>query len=65
MCKGTNTTAIDVSYLIMDSILPYNIILGRLAINVIGEIISTLYLVLKYPLPGGQVIIIQGDQQIA
>lgn len=62
--EGADTKAIDASYLIMDALSPYNIILGQPTINAIRTIISTQYLGLKYMMPGGQVGMIRGDQQI-
>lgn len=56
---------IDVNYLIVDTLSPYNIILERPTINALGEVISSLYVVLKYPLPRGRVGKIKGDQLIA
>lgn len=54
---------IEVNYLIVVSLSPYNIIMGRPTINVLGEIISTWYLVLKYPLPNEKIGMVRGDQQ--
>lgn len=51
--KGEDTKAMEVSYLVVDIMLPYNIILGYPAINALGEAISTRYLVLKYSMLGG------------
>lgn len=62
--EGENTMAINVSYIIVDALSSYNIIIGLLVINSPGEIISTLYLVMKCLLPGGRVSTIRGDQQI-
>lgn len=41
---GVDAKAIDVSYYIRDALSPCNIILGRLVINVLRAVISTLYL---------------------
>ena len=49
----------------MDALSLYKIIIGILDINTLGAVISTIYIVLKYPLPGGRVGVIRGDQQIA
>lgn len=51
--EGANTKVIDVSYLIVDALSPYNIVLGRPSKNEPGAVNFTLYLVLKYPLPRG------------
>lgn len=62
--EGEDAKEVNVGYLIVDSLSPYNVILGRTNINALRAIISTQYLVLKYPFPGGKVGKIQGDQQI-
>lgn len=65
MCEeGVDAKEIEVCYLLMDVVFPYNIILDRPTINVLGAIISTLYLVMKYPLPDGRVGMIRGDQLV-
>lgn len=56
---------IDTNYLIVDALSLYKIIIGRLDINLLGAVISTIYIVLKHSLPGGLVGVIRGDQQIA
>lgn len=57
--KGMDSKVIDVNYLIMDTLSPYNIILGPL------RKISTMYLALKFSVSRGWVGIIRGDQQVA
>lgn len=52
--EGTQVREIEVSYLIVDAMFPYNIILGHPTITVLGEILHTLYLVLKYLLLDGE-----------
>lgn len=63
--EGAYAKTINVIYLIMDTMSPYNIIMGRLIINAIRAVISTQYLNLKYPLIDGRVGTIRGDQQVA
>lgn len=46
---------IDDNYLIMYALSPYNIILGRPAINALEAVVSTMYLVLEYSFPRGRV----------
>lgn len=48
-----NAKVIKINYLVVDALSPYNVILGRPAINFLGEIISIRYLVLKLLLPNG------------
>ena len=60
--EGANAKTIDTNYLIVDTLSPYNIILGRLVINTLGTVMSTRYLTLKYPFIYGRVGTIRGDQ---
>lgn len=60
--EGEDTKDIDVSYLNVNALFPYNIILGFQVINALGAVISTRYLILKYSLPGGKVGAIKGDE---
>lgn len=63
MCgEGENAKTIDVTYLIVEALSPYNIILGRPTINILGTVVSTLYLSLKYLLPNGRDSTVQEDQ---
>lgn len=55
--EGAKTKTIDVNFLIMNALSPYNIILGRPAINALEEVVSTLYVILNYPLIGLRVSI--------
>lgn len=56
---------INISYLIIDVVLPYNIILERQLNNTLWSVTSTQCLTLKYPLLDGRVGTILGDQQVA
>lgn len=62
--EGEDAKAIDVNYFIMETFSPYNIILRKPSINALEAVVSTLHLVLKYPLHIGRVSINQGDQKI-
>lgn len=48
--EGADGKEIDVIYLFVDALSPYNIILGWPNINSLGVLVSTMYLTLKYPL---------------
>lgn len=63
--EGANAKTIDLKYLILDIMSPYNIILGSLTINSLGAVVSTRYLTLKYLFINGKVGTIRGDQQVA
>lgn len=42
---------------------PYNVIMGKLALNLLGAVMFTLSL--KYPLPNGCMGVVRGDQVVA
>lgn len=56
---------IKVRYLFIDTHSSYNMIIGRPTFNLMGSILSTLYLCMKYPFSDGRVGVIQRDQKIA
>lgn len=60
-----NANVININYLVVDALSPYNVILGRSAIIFLGEIISIQYLVLKLLLPNGWVRTVWEDQNHA
>lgn len=45
-----NAMIVNVIYLIVDTSLPNNIIMGSPSLNLLGAILSTLHLSMKYPL---------------
>lgn len=51
--KVVDAKEIDVIYLIVDALLPYKFTLRRPIINALEAVVSTLYIVIKYPLPKG------------
>lgn len=53
--EGADGKEIDVIYLFVDALSPYNIILGWPNINSLGVLVSTMYLTLKYRLLDGRV----------
>lgn len=63
--EEANAKTIDIGYLIVDTMSPYNIIIGVPDINALRAVVSTRYLTLKYPLLDGHVGTIRGDQKIA
>lgn len=62
---GLDCKMIEANYIILDTLSPYNIILDRPAINALGKMVSTWYLIVKYMLPNGWVGTIWGGQQSA
>lgn len=59
--EEANVKVIDVSYFIVDTLSPYNIIMGILSINNLGAVVSTWYLTMKYMLLDERVGTIGGD----
>lgn len=60
--EGEDVGTVEVSYIIVDVISPYNIIIGRPIINALGVVTSTMYLILKYQIPSRRVETVIGDQ---
>lgn len=60
---GVDFKAIRVNYLMMDTLLPYKVILGRPTIKFLGMIISIQDLILKYLLPSGRFEMVRRDQE--
>ncbi|XP_015964967.1 uncharacterized protein LOC107488709 [Arachis duranensis] len=56
---------LDIQYLIVDYPSPYNIILGRPALNVFRAVISTYHLCVKFQAQGGKIVTIHYDRQQA
>lgn len=55
---------IKVKCLVVDALSPYSSILGRLTLNLVEEVLSTLHLSLKYLLPDGRVGLVSEDQHV-
>lgn len=55
-----NTKRIKVKYLMVDILSPYNSIIERTILNILGMIIPTLHLNLKYSLPDERVGSVRG-----
>lgn len=62
---GSQAKTIRVRYLVVNSPSSYNIIIGRPAFNLLGGVLSTKFLVMKYPLDKGRIRTIKGDQKVA
>ncbi|XP_020973549.1 uncharacterized protein LOC107646977 isoform X3 [Arachis ipaensis] len=56
---------LDIQYLIVDCISPYNIILGRPALNMFRAVISTFHLCVKFQAQDGRIATIHSDRQQA
>ncbi|XP_025692740.1 uncharacterized protein [Arachis hypogaea] len=59
------TKTIDIRYIIVDCISPYNIILGRPALNTFGAIVSTLHLCVKFPVQDELIATVHADHKEA
>ena len=57
--------AIKIRYLVVNAPNSYNIVIGRPSFNQLGTLLSTKFLVMKYPLDDGGVGTIKGDQKVA
>ena len=64
---GTRKQAktIKIRYLVVNAPNSYNIVIGRPSFNRIGALLSTKFLVMKYPLDDGGVGTIKGDQKVS
>jgi len=49
---------IKISYLIVDATTSYNVLLGRPSLNVLGAIVSTPHLAMKFPSSTGDIVTI-------
>lgn len=61
---GASAKDIEVKYLVVDVTPYYKVILGRLALNLLGVILSTRHLNLKYPLSYRHVDTVKGDRAV-
>lgn len=63
--SGGKTKGIKVKYMMLKASSPYNVIIRRPTFNVMEVAMSIMYLTMKYPLEGGHVRLIKGDQWLA
>ncbi|XP_025692767.1 uncharacterized protein [Arachis hypogaea] len=57
--------SIDIQYLIVNCYSPYNIILGRPALNIFRAVVSTLHLCVKFPVQENKIATVHADHQEA
>ncbi|XP_025640864.1 uncharacterized protein [Arachis hypogaea] len=57
--------SIDIQYLIVKCYSPYNIILGRPALNIFRAVVSTLHLCVKFPVQENKIATVHADHQEA
>ncbi|XP_072052109.1 uncharacterized protein [Arachis hypogaea] len=57
--------SIDIQYLIVNCYSPYNIILGRPALNTFRAVVSTLHLCVKFPVQENKIATVYADHQEA
>jgi len=62
---GNEAKVIKIRYLVVNTPNSYNIIIGRPSFNQLGALLSTKFLVMKYPPDNGRVGTIKGDHKVA
>jgi len=62
---GRTTRTVKIRYLIIDAHTSYNILLGRLSLNMLGAVISTYHLAIKFPSTSGDIVTVHVDQPTA
>jgi len=63
--EGKQANVIKIRYLVVNAPNSYNIVIRRPSFNQLGALVSTKFLVMKYPLDDDGVGTIKGDQKIA
>ncbi|XP_072074378.1 uncharacterized protein [Arachis hypogaea] len=63
--EGSLSRTIDMQYLIVDCPSPYNIILGRPALNMFRTVVSTFHLCVKFQAQDGRIATVRSDRQQA
>jgi len=59
---GRMTRMVKIRYLIVDAHTSYNILLGRPSLNMLGAVVSTYHLAMKFQLTSGDIMIVHVDQ---
>ncbi|XP_027922692.1 uncharacterized protein LOC114180581 [Vigna unguiculata] len=59
------TRTVKIRYLIVDAHTSYNILLGRPSLNMLGAVVSTYHLAMKFPSASGDIITVHIDQPTA
>jgi len=62
---GRTTRTVKIRYLIVDAHTSYNILLGRPSLNMLGAVISTYHLAMKFLSTSGDIINVHVDQPTA
>jgi len=62
---GRTTRTVKIRYLIVNAHTSYNILLGRPSLNMLGVVISTYHLAIKFPSTSGDIVTIHVDQPTA
>jgi len=61
---GVNANIFIIRFFVVSAPSSYNIIIGCQAFNLLYAILSTLYLTMKYPLEGGMIEALKGNQDM-
>jgi len=62
---GRTTRIVKIRYLIVDAHTSYNILLGRPSLNMLGAVISTYHLAIKFLSTSRDIVIVHVDQSTA
>ncbi|XP_072090637.1 uncharacterized protein [Arachis hypogaea] len=60
-----NSKTLDIQFLVVDCVSPYNIILGRPSLNSFGAIVSTIHLCVKFFLQDDKITTVHADHKEA
>ncbi|XP_016192948.1 uncharacterized protein LOC107633865 [Arachis ipaensis] len=60
-----NSKTLDIQFLVVDCVSPYNIILGRPSLNSFGAIVSTIHLCVKFSLQDNTIATVHSDHKEA
>jgi len=63
--EGSQTKTIPICFVVVEAPTSYNVLLGRPSLNTLDAVVSTPYLVMKFPSPSKDIITIHGDQRLA
>lgn len=57
--------SVNVRYLVIDVVASCNVLIDRPCLNVLGAVVSTLHLAMKFPSTSGEIVTVRADQKEA